>query len=85
MLDHVCASDGKRFFPTPVTSNAQFRDRDKGASLTMEERDQGKARLAVFCQWFHESVMRQDPDSLSDAILVLPEGQAVPEYRDEAV
>ncbi|KAL9045689.1 MAG: hypothetical protein Q9206_007249 [Seirophora lacunosa] len=58
---------------------------DKGASLTMEERDQGKARLAVFCQWFHESVMRQDPDSLSDAILVLPEGQAVPEYRDEAV
>ncbi|KAI4091318.1 MAG: hypothetical protein LQ344_004177 [Seirophora lacunosa] len=48
---------------------------DKGASLTMEERDQGKARLAVFRQWFHETVMRQDLDSLSDAILVLPEGK----------
>lgn len=66
-------------------SDVQPRKRDKGASITTEERTEGKAHLAVFRQWFYENVLKHDPDSLSDAILVLPEGKGVPEYRDEAV
>ncbi|KAI4231268.1 MAG: hypothetical protein LQ349_005714 [Xanthoria aureola] len=58
---------------------------NKGASLTIDERNQGKAQLAVFRQWFHENVLKQDSESLSDSVLVLPEGKAVPEYRDDAV
>lgn len=66
-------------------SNTQRWNRDKGASLTVEDRNAGKAQLGVFRQWFHENVLKQNPDSLSDSILVLPEGKAVPEYRDDAV
>ena len=66
-------------------SNTQYWNRNKGASLTIEERDEGKAQLAVFRQWFHENVLKQDSDSLSDSVLVLPKGKAVPEYRDDAV
>lgn len=51
----------------------------------MEERDEGKAQLAVFRQWFHGNVLKGNSDSLSDSVLVLPEGKAVLEYRDDAV
>ncbi|KAL9637570.1 MAG: hypothetical protein Q9204_001830 [Flavoplaca sp. TL-2023a] len=56
-----------------------------GVSLTVEERNQAKAQLGVFRRWFHKDVLKPDPSSLSDAILVFPEGKAVPEYRDDAV
>ncbi|KAL8980441.1 MAG: hypothetical protein Q9205_004468, partial [Flavoplaca limonia] len=58
---------------------------DKGATLTVEERNQAKAQLGVFRRWFHENVLKPDPFSLSHAVLVLPEGKADPEYRDDAV
>ncbi len=60
-------------------------NRDKGASLTVAERNQAKAQLGVFRRWFHENILKPDPSSLSDAVLVLPEGKADPEYRDDAV
>lgn len=57
--------------------------RDKGASISPEKRDKAEAELDIYRKWFNEHVMKRESDSLSDAILVMPEGKAVPQYRDD--
>lgn len=51
--------------------------------MSKVDRDRAEAELAVFRTWFHENVLKPAPDSLSEAVLVMPAGKADPEYRDE--
>jgi hypothetical protein len=57
--------------------------RDTAASITLEEKERGLYELAEFRKWFNESIMTTDSETGSDAILLMPNGRAVPKYRDE--
>ena len=57
--------------------------RDKGASISLEQREKAAAELDIYRNWFNERVMKRESDSIPDAILVMPEGKAVPQYRDD--
>ncbi|KAL9100822.1 MAG: hypothetical protein Q9163_003852 [Psora crenata] len=56
---------------------------DKGAKVTEKERDIGLAELKVFRDWVMESVMKPDPTTGSDAVLIMPSGNSGPKYRDD--
>jgi hypothetical protein len=51
--------------------------------VTPEEYETYLEELAVFRDWFSEFVMGPDSDTLSSAILIMPYGEADPEYRDD--
>ncbi|KAH6694856.1 putative amidase [Leptodontidium sp. MPI-SDFR-AT-0119] len=55
---------------------------DIGSSMTAEDCYQGQQEQNVFRDWFEAKVLHHDPDTLSNAILVLPYGLADPAYRD---
>lgn len=38
--------------------------------------------LKTFRDWFNENVMSSDPETFSDAIMIMPYGSANPKYRD---
>lgn len=75
-------SDGWPPTPLPIKCLRLKVPRNIGASITREQRDEAESELAVFRQWFDDNVLKPNPESLSDAILVLPSGKATPDYRD---
>jgi hypothetical protein len=52
--------------------------RGVGSKVTDAEYAQHLNELAVFRDWFNENVMSTDPNSLSDAIMIMPYGSANP-------
>jgi len=57
-------------------------NRDIGSSMTAEESEQGQKEQSVFREWFNAKIISFDPGSLSDAIMIMPYGSALPIYRD---
>jgi hypothetical protein len=57
--------------------------RGVGKAVTPEEYETYLEELAVFRDWFSDFVMGPDSDTLSSAILIMPYGEADPEYRDD--
>ena len=58
-------------------------DRDMGAAITTSEKEEAQERLKIFRLWFEGNVLQQDSKSAWDAVLVMPSGEATPDYRDE--
>ncbi len=54
-----------------------------GASVTEEGVTQSLAEWAGYEKWFHETILREDKDSGSTAIMILPCGSSNPKYRDD--
>jgi len=54
-----------------------------GKSVSAEEHKAQVEELKVFRKWFDKNVMTKDPDSLSDAIMIMPYGSSNPKYRDQ--
>ena len=56
----------------------------RGIGETMSQQDfqNGRAELEVFRRWFDENVLSSDPDTISDAIMIMPYGMGGPKYRD---
>lgn len=63
-----------------AVSNPQ---REMGASVTEEGVKQSLAEWAVYEKWFNETILREDRDSGSSAVMILPCGSADPKYRDD--
>jgi hypothetical protein len=61
----------------------KFRCRDIGKTVSVDDKDQSIAQLDVFRKWFNENVMSETSTLLSDAVMVMPFGNATPHYRDE--
>jgi hypothetical protein len=57
--------------------------RGVGKSMSAEEHKTHVEELKVFRKRFDENVMTKDPDSLSDAIMIMQYGSANPKYRDQ--
>ncbi|KAK4141694.1 uncharacterized protein C8A04DRAFT_30681 [Dichotomopilus funicola] len=54
-----------------------------GKEVTPEEYETYLEELAVFRDWVSDLVLGPDSDTLSNAILIMPYGEAGPEYRDD--
>jgi hypothetical protein len=77
--DEYKAKFGKDAF---VSSVVRFRW-GVGKEVTPEEYETYLEELAVFRDWFSDFVMGPNSDTLSSAILIMPYGEADPEYRDD--
>ncbi|KAF9252091.1 hypothetical protein DTO006G1_2838 [Penicillium roqueforti] len=55
-----------------------------GKEVTLDEYNAYREELKVFQRWFDENIFSQDPNTLSDAIMIMPYGSANPKYRDIA-
>ncbi|KAF2240819.1 putative amidase [Trematosphaeria pertusa] len=53
-----------------------------GKAVSDEQYQEHTHELKVFRDWFNKNVMTSDPESLSDAIMLMPYGSANPKYRD---
>lgn len=56
--------------------------RDRGAEVTLEQKEQAEKELDVYRRWFHENILKAEDAGGSDAVLILPCGSADPKYRD---
>ncbi|KAG8162641.1 hypothetical protein KVR01_007119 [Diaporthe batatas] len=57
--------------------------RDRGAEVSLKQKEQSLKELEVYRRWFHDAVMKPEAGGGSDAILILPVGSGDPKYRDE--
>ncbi|KAJ5319534.1 uncharacterized protein N7506_012238 [Penicillium brevicompactum] len=55
-----------------------------GKEVTLEEYNAYREELKVFRAWFSDTMFSQDPDTMSEAIMIMPYGSANPKYRDVA-
>ncbi|KAL8830608.1 MAG: hypothetical protein Q9191_001333 [Dirinaria sp. TL-2023a] len=53
-----------------------------GEAVSQEDFYKGRAEIQVFRQWFDANVLSSDPDTKSDAIMIMPYGMGGPKYRD---
>jgi hypothetical protein len=61
----------------------KFRRRGIGKTVSVEDKDQGIVQLGVFWKWFKDNVISETSTLLSDAVMIMPFGNATPHYRDE--
>lgn len=59
-----------------------FNCRNLGRSVTESDYWKFKGEQKVFRDWFHQNILVEHPESLSDAVMVLPYKPSCPEYRD---
>ncbi|KAJ6006803.1 hypothetical protein N7451_004747 [Penicillium sp. IBT 35674x] len=74
------AKFGKRPFEGPVL-NYRW---GVGKDVTLDEYNEYRQELEVFRRWFDENIFSKDPDTMSEAIMIMPYGSANPKYRDVA-
>ena len=53
-----------------------------GEAVAQQDFQKGRAELEVFPEWFDANVLSSDPDTMSDAIMIMPYGMGGPKYRD---
>jgi hypothetical protein len=58
--------------------------RGVGASVSREDYHQGWAELKVFRDWVDANVLSSHPETLSNAVMIMPYGMGRPKYRDAA-
>lgn len=56
--------------------------RGVGEAVSQQDFQRGRAELEVFRQWFDGNVLSSDPDTRSDAVMIMPYGMGGPKYRD---
>lgn len=56
--------------------------RDRGAQVTLEQKEKSLEELEVYRRWFQENIMKPDANGGSDAVLFVPCGSGEPKYRD---
>jgi hypothetical protein len=59
------------------------RRRAIGKTVLVEDNDQGIVQWDVFRKWLNDNVMSETSTLLSDAVMVMPFENAIPNYRDE--
>ncbi|KAI2616845.1 amidase signature enzyme [Hypoxylon sp. NC1633] len=72
----------KRFGKPVYVSPSQQWKWDLGSRVTLEERAQGLSECQVYKKWIEQFVLTMDSERNSDAVILLPLGNAKPEYRD---
>ncbi len=65
-----------------LEARSYFKTRGIGKSFTDDEYETYVKELEVFRNWFDQNVLTMDPETLSDATMVMPYGSAKPKYRD---
>ena len=74
-----------RLSPTALPAHSCLRVfRGIGEAVSQEDFQKGRAELEVFRRWFDRNVLSSDPDTMSDAIMVMPYGMGGPKYRDSS-
>lgn len=81
-LDQSLDSGGKSA-PNLLPDAMSYTNRHLGKDIKPEQQEEGRKKLEIFRTWFQENVMRTDERTLSDAVLIMPNGRAVPKYRDD--
>lgn len=59
--------------------------RDLGSKITPEQRAQGLAECKVFKEWITEHVLTFNAEGKGESVMLLPLGNAIPDYRDIVV
>jgi hypothetical protein len=78
-MEMVLFLPAKHFEMTEIT-NGDYRDR--GAQVTLDNKNQALKEFDVYRQWFQENIMKPEPNGSSSAIMILPCGSGEPKYRD---
>ncbi|PQE11375.1 hypothetical protein CJF31_00001188 [Rutstroemia sp. NJR-2017a BVV2] len=68
-----------KFEMTEVT-NGDCRDR--GAQVTLDNKNRALKEFDVYRRWFQENIMKPGPNGSSSAIMILPCGSGEPKYRN---
>ena len=50
--------------------------------MSQQDFQKGRAELEVFRRWFDANILSSHPDTMSDAIMIMPYGMGGPKYRD---
>ncbi|KAH8698244.1 amidase signature domain-containing protein [Phaeosphaeriaceae sp. PMI808] len=58
---------------------------EAGRAITVEEKNASIKSMHVFRQWFRDNIIKSDPETASDAVMLLPQGSGKPFYRDQPV
>jgi hypothetical protein len=72
-----------RFSNATVFALFMTSSRNVGKEVNSDEYEMYLKELKVFRNWFEEHLMSTDPQTLSNAIMIMPYGVPDPEYRDE--
>ena len=68
--------------PSRACSSLLIVYRGVGKEVSSEEYNTHIEEQRVFREWFDQNVFSSDPETLSDAIMIMPYGSANPKYRD---
>jgi hypothetical protein len=82
-LGRICAGNGSTLDSYSEMATANAVSRDMGAEVRLEQKEKSLAEIAVYRSWFDENIMKPDPETSSDAVLILPCGSGNPKYRDD--
>jgi hypothetical protein len=82
MLDLMCDGAGMIHGNLLVFSKLIFV-REMGKDITLEDKERGLKEMEIFRNWFQENVFGSNADTASDAVMIMPNGRAVPKYRDD--
>ena len=82
-MDRTCAGNGSALDSCSDMAAANAVSRDMGAQVRFEQKEKSLAEIAVYRSWFDENIMKPDPETGSDAVLILPCGSGDPKYRDD--
>lgn len=75
MLDHTFNGSGRLFLISLIAlAFVEHMFREDGKAVSSERRELAIAKQVVFKKWFGDFVLKADPESGSDAILILPFG-----------
>jgi hypothetical protein len=66
-----------------LLSPSSLFDREIAKGVTLENKERGLKEMDIFRNWFQANVFGSDPDTASDAVTIMPNGRAVPKYRDD--
>ncbi|KAB8339253.1 hypothetical protein FH972_022187 [Carpinus fangiana] len=53
-----------------------------GKTVSSSEAEQGLEEQRIFREWFESKFMSSDSNTMSNAVMIMPYGSAVPKYRD---
>ena len=52
--------------------------------MSHQDFEKRRAEMGVFRRWFDANILSSDPETKSDAIMIMPYGMGGPKYRDDS-
>ncbi|KAF2645931.1 amidase signature enzyme [Massarina eburnea CBS 473.64] len=80
--DQFRADYREKFGKEAYVSPSQAWKWDLGSKITLEERERGLSEINIYKEWVGRHILTTDADGDTETIIILPLGNAEPDYRD---